>query len=333
MQNVPNLAVVSIFKDEAPYLDEWLQFHRAQGVAHFYLYNNGSTDDYIQSLEAHREYVTLIDWAIPFAEKGQQRSIAHAIHTFGERHDWLGVFDIDEFLFSPGRLIPEALSLVHDADLILVNTIFYGTSGLDRVPAGKLLETLVHRSPLTWSRNRQRKSIFRASVVVGLEPYLAPTGVGYEGGSLLIHEPLVRDTARVVNGDGVATISLQNRVSRAQEGEHVQQPIVRRALRRVKSWLMKSIKRSPQLQYIAARWLWRWVPLWDTSIASYGGVSLFRINHYGIRTASEFRDKQRRFRGTHLQHRYSEAYFRYHDRNEVFDPVLSGNRRTIDSRP
>ena len=45
MRNVPDLAVVSIFKDEAPYLDEWLQFHRAQGVAHFYLYNNGSTDD------------------------------------------------------------------------------------------------------------------------------------------------------------------------------------------------------------------------------------------------------------------------------------------------
>ena len=32
-----DLAVVAIFKDEAPYLKEWLDYHLAAGVEHFYL--------------------------------------------------------------------------------------------------------------------------------------------------------------------------------------------------------------------------------------------------------------------------------------------------------
>ncbi|MBQ3442569.1 MAG: glycosyltransferase family 92 protein [Selenomonadaceae bacterium] len=41
-----DLAVVAIFKDEARYLREWLDYHLAAGVEHFYLYNNDSSDDY-----------------------------------------------------------------------------------------------------------------------------------------------------------------------------------------------------------------------------------------------------------------------------------------------
>lgn len=38
------LAVCAIFKDEAAYLREWLDFHLLMGVEHFYLYDNGSSD-------------------------------------------------------------------------------------------------------------------------------------------------------------------------------------------------------------------------------------------------------------------------------------------------
>src|SRR5207248_10986601 len=40
------LAICAIFKNEAPYLREWIEFHRLVGVSHFYLYRNGSTDDW-----------------------------------------------------------------------------------------------------------------------------------------------------------------------------------------------------------------------------------------------------------------------------------------------
>ena len=38
------IAICAIFKDEAPYLLEWIAFHRMIGVDLFVLYNNGSND-------------------------------------------------------------------------------------------------------------------------------------------------------------------------------------------------------------------------------------------------------------------------------------------------
>ena len=38
------IAVCAIFKDEAPYLLEWLAFHKMIGIDLFVLYDNGSTD-------------------------------------------------------------------------------------------------------------------------------------------------------------------------------------------------------------------------------------------------------------------------------------------------
>ena len=60
-----NLAVVAIFKDEARYLREWLDYHLLTGAEHFYLYNNDSSDDYEKILAPYVEagLVTLIDWS------------------------------------------------------------------------------------------------------------------------------------------------------------------------------------------------------------------------------------------------------------------------------
>ena len=38
------IAVCAIFKDEAPYLLEWLAFHKMIGVDLFFLYDNDSSD-------------------------------------------------------------------------------------------------------------------------------------------------------------------------------------------------------------------------------------------------------------------------------------------------
>jgi hypothetical protein len=40
------LSICAIFKDEAPYLQEWIEFHRLLGVEKFYLYNNNSRDNF-----------------------------------------------------------------------------------------------------------------------------------------------------------------------------------------------------------------------------------------------------------------------------------------------
>jgi hypothetical protein len=55
-----------MFKDEAPWLKEWISYHHnILGVEHFYLYNNDSSDDYREVLRPwiDQHIVELIDWS------------------------------------------------------------------------------------------------------------------------------------------------------------------------------------------------------------------------------------------------------------------------------
>src|SRR5262245_48829439 len=62
-----DLSFCMIFQNDAPYLKEWIEFHRLVGGQHFYLYNNLSTDNYQEVLAPYiREgIVELIDWPFP----------------------------------------------------------------------------------------------------------------------------------------------------------------------------------------------------------------------------------------------------------------------------
>ena len=58
------VTICAIFKNEGPYLREWLEYHMMIGVEHFYMYNNCSDDDYLTILKPYIDdnIVTLIDW-------------------------------------------------------------------------------------------------------------------------------------------------------------------------------------------------------------------------------------------------------------------------------
>ena len=45
-----SLVVITLFKNNAPYLAEWLEFHHMLGVQRFVLYNHDSSDHYLDVL-------------------------------------------------------------------------------------------------------------------------------------------------------------------------------------------------------------------------------------------------------------------------------------------
>jgi hypothetical protein len=55
----------------------------------------------------------------------------------------------------------------------------------------------------------------------------------------------------------------------------------------------------------------------------YDGVARIRINHYVIRSKSQFWEKLERFKGTHFQSKIDESFLKYHDQNQIDDPVLA----------
>lgn len=91
------VSICAIFKDEAEYLKEWIEFHYLAGVEHFYLYNNFSRDDYKEVLSPYieRGWVTLIEWPVP---QGQIEAYKHCFERFGAESLWIGMIDLDEFV-------------------------------------------------------------------------------------------------------------------------------------------------------------------------------------------------------------------------------------------
>ena len=69
------LSICAIFKNEAPYLREWVEFHRLVGVESIYLYQNRSEDDYQSALHPFLNdgFVHLIDW--PYVPPAQKQTV------------------------------------------------------------------------------------------------------------------------------------------------------------------------------------------------------------------------------------------------------------------
>jgi hypothetical protein len=140
------LSVCAIYRDEAPYLREWVAFHRLVGVERFYLYNNRSSDDHLEALAPYLEdgTVELCDWRL---YPGQVAAYEHCAREHGSDSRWIAFIDIDEFLFSPtGRPVSELLTEYEDWPGVGVNRTVFGTSGHLTPPEGLVIENYVRRA-------------------------------------------------------------------------------------------------------------------------------------------------------------------------------------------
>jgi hypothetical protein len=153
------LSVCAIYKDEARYLREWIEFHRLVGVERFFLYDNGSTDDHLNVLAPYIEEGTVFlrRWFVP--EQAQnaayddclRRRFRELVRPEDSRDltesRWIAFIDIDEFLFSPtGWPLPEILPKFEAHPGVGVNTVVFGTSGHEQPPPGLVIENYVYRA-------------------------------------------------------------------------------------------------------------------------------------------------------------------------------------------
>ena len=103
-----NLAVVLICKDEEDYIDEWIKYHELAGVRHFYIYDNGSSDNTTAKARAHNRgghgtTVVVHPWSLKVSAGQstvcpQPAAYVHAIMCYGHKHRWMAFIDTDEFI-------------------------------------------------------------------------------------------------------------------------------------------------------------------------------------------------------------------------------------------
>lgn len=123
------ISVCAIFKNEAEFLIEWLEYHLMLGVDHFYLYNNNSTDNFNEILEKYINdgVVTLIDW--PYIP-GQLSAYKHWHENYHDESNWVTFIDIDEFICPKyKRSFKEWISDYKKYPVIVMYWQFFCTSG------------------------------------------------------------------------------------------------------------------------------------------------------------------------------------------------------------
>lgn len=146
------LSICAIFRDEAPYLKEWLEFHKLIGVERFYLFNNGSTDDYLTVLQAYidQNEVELIDWPSPAGEDWtpyQESAYQLCLEATQGITKWLAFLDIDEFIvpLRDNSLI-EFLREHEEHAIVIAYWRIFGTSYLAEIPPNTLLTECLTRT-------------------------------------------------------------------------------------------------------------------------------------------------------------------------------------------
>ena len=123
-------SICAIFKNEAPFLKEWIEYHFMIGFEHIYMYNNMSSDDYLDILSPYieNEDITLVDWDYNYAQIAAYKNF---YDTYRNETQWVSFLDIDEF-FCPKckNSIGEWLKEYEGYPVILLYWQMFGTSGL-----------------------------------------------------------------------------------------------------------------------------------------------------------------------------------------------------------
>ena len=143
------LSIVACFKNEAPYLKEWIEYHHMLGVDRFYLYNNESDDNFMEVLRPYINsgLVVYTNWP----GKAQQIPIyADAIKKIKDKTRWAAIIDIDEFIL-PMEVdsIPELLKDYEDYGALAMFWRGFDSNGHVQKPDGLVIEnyTRVHKDP------------------------------------------------------------------------------------------------------------------------------------------------------------------------------------------
>ena len=167
--NVPNrngLALVLMVKNEAPYIEEWINFHEKQGVCHFIIFDNESTDNLynilIPYIKLGKVSYQKIKGKLPQAE-----AYNFAMSKYGRKFKYIGVIDADEFIFVRKSLggvnlfdfVDKFMAEHKNAGGIGVNWLIFGSNHFEKKPEGGVLKNFTMCAEKDFPANRHIKTI------------------------------------------------------------------------------------------------------------------------------------------------------------------------------
>lgn len=167
-----NLSICAMFKDDADYLKEWIEYHRLLGVQHFWLYDNGSSDQFLEILLPYMNQgiVELTSWPSISGKNWitvQHKAYHDCIRRCKDKTKWLAVIDSDEFIVPVVDKNGLNVLLNHfekkpDCGGVVLSWLMFGTGFIYDIPEDKtLVEMLLLRSNTSYDPNHHVKTICR----------------------------------------------------------------------------------------------------------------------------------------------------------------------------
>ena len=129
-----NLAITAIAKNEAPYIREWIEFHRLVGVEKFFIYDNESTDNLKEVLKPYIES-GIVEYTYFPGRCRQFPAYRDSIARNANRVKFMAIIDCDEFITPiKHNTIPEFIEYLeqkikHKIDAVGINWIMHGYNG------------------------------------------------------------------------------------------------------------------------------------------------------------------------------------------------------------
>lgn len=142
-----NLGIMTIFKNEQDYMEEWLDYHILQGFEQIYLYCNDPNIHLYTYLSnpKYTQYIKLIDW-VNKKNLGsltiQRQAYTHCVKNYSYQCQFLLMLDLDEFInpiksyLKVSDYINELKPIWNQIKAFKIQRYDYGSNGHISKPSG-----------------------------------------------------------------------------------------------------------------------------------------------------------------------------------------------------
>lgn len=159
------LGLVSIQRNRAPWLVEWIAFHFLMGFRKFYFYAHLCTDETAPLLLKLAQRFDITAHAIGAEQDGVQlAAYQHACDHYLNDVDWMCFLDGDEFIFpTVDATLPEALAALDNPGLsaLGVYNCNFGSAGHMQEPTGLITQNYKMRAREDFMAQRRIKSLVK----------------------------------------------------------------------------------------------------------------------------------------------------------------------------
>ena len=216
-------SIVACARWESRFIVEWLNYYRIIGFDHVFLYCN---DD--DPSELYGKVLPFILGSEPFVTfrhypvQGEQlRMYSHFLQSDAGLTEWVGFFDIDEFLrLPPGKTIAAFVDGISEpVDCVMFNWVFFGPNGHKDEPGDSILSDYTLRQgqvhPLT-------KYVARSEILADLKADSSMQGVafwhcpiGHTNGQIRAVNAIGEDMSSYYDGFPDASAAFANDLARS----------------------------------------------------------------------------------------------------------------------